>query len=63
MTTMRIASMLKSLLRRMVKSTPQIRKFTNILRFLTFPSTTITYYLFLVLFLLLFPLRVSVTVL
>lgn len=63
MTTMRIASMLKSLLRRMVKSTLQIRKFTNILRFLTFPSTTITYYLFLVLFLLLFPLRVSVTVL
>ena len=63
MTTMRIASMLKPLLRRMVKSTPQIRKFTNILRFPTFPSTTITHYLFLVLFLLLSPLRVSVTVL
>lgn len=63
MTTIRIARMLKPLLRRMVKYTPQVRKFTNILRFLILPSTTITHYLLLVLFLLLSPLRVSVTVL
>lgn len=63
MTTMRIARMLKPLLRRMVKYTPRVRKFTNILRSLILPSTTITHYLLLVLFLLLSPLRVSVTVL
>lgn len=62
---MRIARMLKALLRRMVRFTPQVREFTRILRFLILSSATIAHYLFLVLvlFLVLSILRVSITVL
>ena len=69
--------MLKVLLRRIVRSTPQVRKFTRSLRFLILSSATIAHYLFLVLvlflvlflglflelFLVLSILRVSITVL